>query len=47
MCPNEAQETGDATASVNVADQVWVVVALLHREHPDRVDFSTDEILGN
>jgi len=28
-----------------VADQVWVATALLHREHPDRLDFSKQEIL--
>lgn len=32
--------------SVKVADQVWVVVALLHREHPERVDFTVEEIVG-
>jgi len=33
-------------ASVKVADQVWVVTALLHREHPEREDFGVDEILA-
>jgi hypothetical protein len=33
------------TASLTLADQVWVVVALLHREHPDRADFAIPEIL--
>lgn len=33
------------TSSVKVADQVWVVTALLHREHPERADFAVDEIL--
>jgi hypothetical protein len=27
-----------------VADQVWVATALLHREHPDRPDFSKQQI---
>lgn len=31
--------------SIRVADQAWIGVALLHREHPDREDFRTDEIL--
>jgi hypothetical protein len=30
---------------VKVADQVWVVVAVLHREHPEREDFSVQEIM--
>jgi len=30
---------------VKVADEVWVATALLHREHPERVDFSVNEIL--
>lgn len=28
-----------------VADEVWIAVALLHREHPDREDFSIHEIM--
>lgn len=27
-----------------VADEVWIVTALLHREHPERIDFTMDEI---
>src|SRR5512141_1763350 len=30
---------------MRVADQAWVATALLHREHPERVDFSLDEVL--
>jgi hypothetical protein len=30
---------------VKVADEVWIVTALLHREHPDRADFNIDEIM--
>src|SRR5262245_2610730 len=33
-------------ARVKVADQVWLVVALLHREHADRDDFTIEEILA-
>ena len=29
---------------LKVADQVWVATALLHREHPERSDFSKREI---
>lgn len=29
---------------MKVADEVWTSIALLHRENPERVDFSVDEI---
>src|ERR1700674_4130014 len=28
-----------------VADEVWVVVALLHREHPKQLDFTIEQIM--
>lgn len=28
-----------------MADEVWIATALLHREHPDRQDFSIQEIV--
>ena len=28
-----------------VADEIWIATALLHRQHPDRSDFSVDEIV--
>ena len=31
---------------VLVADEVWIAAALLHREQPDRQDFSVQEIVG-
>lgn len=31
--------------SVKVADEVWIVTALLHRESPDRDDFTIEEIV--
>ena len=31
-------------ADVKVADEVWLATALLHRENPDREDFSLKEI---
>jgi hypothetical protein len=34
------------TARVKVADQVWLVAALLHREHADRDDFTIEEIMA-
>jgi len=30
---------------LKVADEVWIATALLHREHPERTDFSIDEIV--
>lgn len=30
---------------VKVADEVWIVTALLHRENPDHKDFSVEEIV--
>ena len=30
---------------VKVADEVWIATASLHRKHPDREDFSIDEIV--
>jgi len=35
-----------AATRTKVADEVWVVVALLHREHPEQADFSIDEIMA-
>ena len=34
----------DISASLSVADQVWIATALLHREHPDRGNFSKKDI---
>lgn len=30
---------------IKVADEVWIVTALLHREKPSQADFSTEEIV--
>jgi hypothetical protein len=30
---------------VKVADEVWIAIALLHREHPETTDFSIEEIV--
>jgi hypothetical protein len=32
-------------SKIKVADEVWIAAALLHREHPDRPDFSVEEIV--
>jgi len=32
-------------ARLRVADEVWIATALLLREHPERADFSVEEIL--
>ena len=34
-----------ARHSVKVADEVWIAVALLQREHPGRPDFSVRDIV--
>lgn len=31
---------------IRVADEVWIVTALLHRENPEQADFSIEEIMG-
>ncbi|MGA8224758.1 MAG: hypothetical protein WB780_24150 [Candidatus Acidiferrales bacterium] len=31
---------------LKIADEVWIATALLHRENPDRSDFSVQEIVG-
>jgi hypothetical protein len=33
-----------STAAIKVADEIWIATALLHREHPERAQFSTEEI---
>ena len=33
------------TADLEVADETWIAMALLHREHPEREDFAEDEIV--
>jgi hypothetical protein len=35
-----------SSEATRVADQVWTILALLHREHPDRADFAVDEIMA-
>ncbi len=35
-----------ATSGVKLADQVWVITALLHRENPSAADFSIGEIMA-
>jgi len=34
-----------AKHAVKVADEVWIAAALLHRESPDRTDFTVSEIV--
>jgi hypothetical protein len=34
-----------SSARVKVADEVWIATALLHREHPERLDFAVEEIV--
>ena len=32
-------------STIKVADEVWIIAALLHREYPDRTDFLIEEIM--
>ena len=32
--------------TIRVADEVWLAVAMLHRRHPECMDFSIEEIMG-
>lgn len=32
-------------ASIRVADEVWIAIALLHRQHPEQGDFTVGEIV--
>lgn len=32
-------------SEVKVADEVWIATALLHKQYPDRVDFTVEEIV--
>src|SRR5579863_7379036 len=34
-----------ASTKMKVADEVWVVVALLHREHPKQFDFTIEQVM--
>src|ERR1700674_4043435 len=31
---------------IKVADEVWIATALLHREHPEQVDFSIEDVVS-
>jgi hypothetical protein len=35
-----------APVRTKVADEVWIAVTLLHREHPEQLDFALDEIMA-
>jgi hypothetical protein len=34
-----------STTQIKVADEVWLATASLHREHPEQVDFTIEEIM--
>ena len=38
-------ENGTMNDKLSVADEAWIATALLHREHPDRNDFTMKEIV--
>jgi hypothetical protein len=33
-------------AEIKVADEVWVITAILHRQYPERADFTIEEIVA-
>ncbi len=35
-----------SSTKIKVADEVWIVTALLHRQQPARTDFTIEEIMG-
>ena len=37
--------TANLRTQVKVADEVWIATAVLHRKHPERSDFSIQEIM--
>jgi hypothetical protein len=39
-------KTAAPTIRTKVADEVWLAVALLHRERPEQADFSVEEIMA-
>src|ERR1022692_2533922 len=40
----EPDMKSDVATTLTVADQVWIAMAFLHRESPERADFSKQEI---
>ena len=41
----EEMASATSATSVKVADEAWIITALMHREQPRRPDFAIDEIL--
>jgi len=39
------RDTTETAREIGVADEVWVAACLLHREHPERKDFTIREIV--
>src|ERR1700720_3375777 len=37
--------TNTAATKIKVADEVWTAAALLHRQHPQAIDFTIEEIV--
>ena len=33
-------------AEIKVADEVWIITAILHRQYPERADFTIEEIVA-
>ena len=45
MNPSTLEAPPSTAAGIRLADQAWIATALLHREHPERADFSIQEIV--
>ena len=45
MLRNSTRSPANRGPAVKIADEVWIATALLHREQPDRRDFTTGEII--
>lgn len=43
--PKLIKNTGRIRQATKVADEVWIAAALLHRENPERADFTVAEIV--
>ena len=42
---SEPEKSSKVRHELKVADEVWLATALLHREHPERPDFTVAEIV--
>jgi hypothetical protein len=45
MAVRSTSEISSSRAKLKIADEVWIATALLHRDHPERADFTIQEIV--